>query len=53
MKKTREECDSSSLSNRQRMSEHEVENKLKRRKQEVEELDKIINDIKFDNENMR
>ena len=35
------------------MSEHNLENKLKRRKQELEELVKITNDITFDNQSIK
>ena len=50
---SRTECDTTAIGNRDRLSQHDLENKLQRRKQEAEELDKILNDITFDNNSIR
>ena len=53
-RKQREDLEGHAFGNKNRLGfEHDVEMKLNRRKQESEELDRIIHDINADNQNMR
>lgn len=49
----RTDCDTTAIGNKDKLSQHDLDSKLARRKQEVEELDKIINDIGLDNNSIR
>jgi len=52
-RRSREEISQAAFSNKDKLAQHDVDQKLGRRMQEIEELDKIVADINVDNANMR
>ena len=52
-KKQTEDLYSLVYSSKEKLSQHDIEGKLERRRQELEELEKILSDITFDNKNIR
>lgn len=53
MKKQAEEHSVSAYQNKERLSQHDIENKIGRRRQELEELEKILHDIAYDNKSIK